>query len=286
MAASLSSAISCRCPARPKPVTSAMAWTPCGEVWVGGGFGGVSVEGHHLVDGGIPVFLGDCALLVGSDEDAGADLLGQDDGVAGLRASGGADQVSGDFSGDGEAVLGFFVDDGVSAGDDGACFADLVGSAAEDVGDDVGGEILGEGGDVEGEEDASAHGVDVGHGVGGGDRAELVGVVDERGEEVEGLDERAIVIDRVDGGVVGARESDEQLGVLGGRELGTEMAQHVSQALGAELGASTAAAGEVGEADGPVVAIGHGAVDSNLKRSVSRVWTDSMIVLEFYGGAA
>ena len=38
-----------------------------GEVGVGSGFGGVSVEGHHLFDGGVPVFLGDGALLVCAD---------------------------------------------------------------------------------------------------------------------------------------------------------------------------------------------------------------------------
>ena len=228
-----------------------------GEVWVGGGFGGIAVEGHHLRDGRVPVVFGDGALLVGSDQDSGADFLGQDDRVSGLCAAGRADQVSGDFAGHSEAELGLFVDDRVSAGDDCAGFSDFVGAASEDVGDDLGRQVLWEGGNVEREENASAHGVDVGHGVGGGDRAELVGVVDERGEEIERLYERAVVVDGVDRGVIGACESDEQLGVLGRRELGTEMAQHVSQALWAELGSSTAAAREVGEADGSVVAIGH-----------------------------
>ena len=58
--------------------------------------------------------------------------------------------------------------------------------------------------------------------------------------------------------------------MLGRWELGTEMAQHVSQAFGAELGASTAAAGEVGEADGSAIAVGHRRMNSSLSRSLSR----------------
>jgi len=44
----------------------------------------------------------------------------------------------------------------------------------------------------------------------------------------------------------------------------------VSQAFRAELGASAAAAGEVGESDGSTVAIGHVRAHSCLSRSLSR----------------
>ena len=49
-------------------------------------------------------------------------------------------------------------------------------------------------------------------------RAERRGVVDERREEVEGEDERAVVVELVDGRVVGGREPDEQVLGLDGHE--------------------------------------------------------------------
>ena len=50
-------------------------------------------------------------------------------------------------------------------------------------------------------------------------------VVDERREEVEREDERGLVVEPVDGGVVGRREPDQQILRLGGHEPGEELLQ-------------------------------------------------------------
>ena len=56
-----------------------------------------------------------------------------------------------------------------------------------------------------------AHRVDVGQGVGGRDPAEVERVIDDRGEEVDGLDERQVVAEREHAGVVGAAEADQHV---------------------------------------------------------------------------
>ena len=57
----------------------------------------------------------------------------------------------------------------------------------------------------------AAHREDVVERVRRRDRAEERRVVDERREEVDGEDERALVVEPVDGGVVGRVEADEQI---------------------------------------------------------------------------
>ena len=90
--------------------------------------------------------------------------------------------------------------------DSGSAFEDLVDGVEAD-------EVGGNGHDVHGGDGATAHGVDVGEGIGGGDLAVEIGVVDDGGEEVECLNERGIIGDTVDGGVIGAGGTDEEIWV-------------------------------------------------------------------------
>ena len=135
----------------------------------------------------------------------------------------------------GEAVLGFFVVNCVSADYEDSGLARLVRAADQDVAEQVFGERDGEADDVERGEGPAAHGVHVAEGVGDGYLAEGVGVVNDGREEVHGLYERGVVVHAIDGGVVAGVDSDEQVGVGDGRKL----AQDLSQVLGAELGRST-----------------------------------------------
>jgi hypothetical protein len=58
----------------------------------------------------------------------------------------------------------------------------------------------------------AAHGIDVADGVGGGDAAEVERVVDDGHEEVGGGDQRLLVVELVDRGVVGGLDAHQQLG--------------------------------------------------------------------------
>ena len=83
-------------------------------------------------------------------------------------------------------------------------FGDFVRTTQEDLVDDVQREFVGgDGHDVHGGDGLSAHGVDVGKGIGGRDLSEEIRVVDNRREEIEGLHDRDLVRDFINGGVVG-----------------------------------------------------------------------------------
>jgi hypothetical protein len=72
----------------------------------------------------------------------------------------------------------------------------------QDAREDVRIQRLREGGDVEREQHLAAHRVDVAQGVGGGDGAEGVRIVDDRRKEIQRLDDRDVVREAIDSSVV------------------------------------------------------------------------------------
>ncbi len=113
-----------------------------------------------------------------------------------------------DEAGDGISELGFFVADAVAA-DHCAIglhhFGEAAGKDAFENGE-VG--FVGEAHEGERGEGPSSHGIDVAKGVGGGDLAEGVGIVDDGREEVDGLNERLVRSELIHSGVVGVIEAD------------------------------------------------------------------------------
>ena len=105
-----------------------------------------------------------------------------------------------------------------------------------------------EGDHVEGDPRRRPHRVDVREGICGRNATEVVGVIDDRGEEVNRLDQRQIGAQPVNGRVVGGIEPDDQ--VRGRGRDGN--ARESRRADGVDL---AGAAGPVGEAREPHVAI-------------------------------
>ena len=99
--------------------------------------------------------------------------------------------------------------------------------------------------DVERGQGPPAHGVDVGQRVGRGDAAEVVGVVDDRREEVDGLHERELVGDPPHRRVVAGRRAHEQLG----RRRRRQAADDRQEGRGRQLASAPGAVGERGERD-------------------------------------
>ncbi len=66
---------------------------------------------------------------------------------------------------------------------------------------------------MEGGERGSAHRIDVGEGVRGGDATPVAWIVDDGCEEVDRLDERQVIRDPVDPGVIRPVDPDEQIRV-------------------------------------------------------------------------
>ena len=112
---------------------------------------------------------------------------------------------------DGKTVLRLGVADRVAAGEDRPGGAHLFVGSGEDGRDEIGSELLREGRDREREERRASHREDVVERVRRRDPAEERGIVDERREEVDGEDERPLVVEPVDGGVVRRIEPDEEI---------------------------------------------------------------------------
>ena len=122
-----------------------------------------------------------------------------------------------------------------------------VGAAAQDRSQRPVAELLERvGHEVQRGERRAAHRVDVGQRVGRGDAPEVVRVVDDRREEVDGRDDRERVRHAVHRGVVGGLVADEQRRVVRARQLREQRMEHARRDLARAAGAVR----EGGEADG------------------------------------
>ncbi|GAA3098408.1 hypothetical protein GCM10017687_06540 [Streptomyces echinatus] len=208
------------------------------------GLGRLPVEGGHGGDGVLEPLSGGLVAVV---EDAGAQRFGQ-----GQRQPGPARVVAqqppgiGD-AGDGHAVLGFRVVDAVSAADVAAGLGGGVEAAAQHLAGEVEREpVAWPGEQVDGEDGPAAHSVHVGQGVGGGDPAPVVGVVDDRREEVGRAHQGGAPVGD-HGRVVAGGEADEERGVAAGERCRGQPRDHGLQFAGRDLAGAAAAVGELRE---------------------------------------
>ena len=233
----------------------------------GSDLGRHAIEPQHASNGTVEHVGARLVVLARRCDDAGAERLGEEQPVAGTEPALDEDPIGMDPSRHAESVLRLVVHDRVATGDDPAGLGDLVGAAAEDLGDDRLWHVSREAGHGEREHHLAPHRVDVRHGVGGGDRAPRVRVVHYRREEIDRLHDRHVGTDPVDGRVVGALEPDEQVrvaGVVGGLDAG----EHLLEISRSHLGSSAGARGVRGEPDLLAARrrVGHDAVKTRAKR--------------------
>ena len=119
----------------------------------------------------------------------------------------------------------------------------------EDLGEHLHRELLGERSDRERKQRSAAHREDVIERIRCCDGTVVAGIVDNRREEVEREDERALVVQPVDGCVVGGGEPNEQVLRLRGDEAREQLLETGRRIL---RGAA-AARGEVCQLDAPGV---------------------------------
>ncbi len=182
----------------------------------------------------------------GLEHDAGAERLREEERVAGLRARLRPDRVRVHRADDREPVLRLRVSDRVPARENRARSPHALVRSGEDVSEHLDRKLLGKRGDRERQERRAAHREDVVQRVRRGDRPEGARVVDERGEEVDGEDDRALVVQPVDRRVVGGIEPDEQILRLRGNKPREQCLESSCRVLGG----ATARAGERRERDG------------------------------------
>ena len=207
--------------------------------------GGVAVQRPHRSDGACELGLAQATPLDALEHEPGSERLRQEDGVAGTGAVLVPDPGRVDGADDGEPVLGLLVADRVPAREQPAGRAHLLVRRREDGSEHLRRQLLREGDDREREQRGSAHGEDVVERVRRCDRPVVGRVVDERREEVEREDQRALVVQAVDRRVVRRREPDQQILRLDRHEP----LQELLEPRGGVLGGAASGRGEVGQPD-------------------------------------
>jgi len=165
--------------------------------------------------------------------------------VSGLRGGVREKPVGTRLAGHAETELQLLVDDGVPADEHRTGLAHLVLPATQDLRQHGVRELAGrEADDRERREWLSTHGEDIGQRIRGGDLSEDIGIVDDRREEIDGLDQREIVAHDEDPRVVEGLppHDDSAVGVH------RHAAQRLGQVTRTQFGGSTSAAREAREA--------------------------------------
>ena len=217
--------------------------------------GGGGVQLDHRGDGPREQRVVRSAALARGDDGAHAERLGEHEHVARPARGVREDPLRVDRPGHREPVLRLVVLDRVAADEYRAGLADHVQAAAEDRRQDLRAELLErEGDDVQRRDGCAAHGVDVRERVGRRDPAEVVGIVDQRREEVDRLHERDVGGQPHHRGIVPRRRSDEQPRVV----LRREAPHDREQVGGRELAAAARPGGERRQRDGGVRVGGEG----------------------------
>ena len=192
----------------------------------------VLVERAHPVDRALELHLAREALLVAGHDQAGSERLRQEERVAGLRAALRPDAVRANGADDCKPVLRLGVANRVSPGEQAAGRAHLLISGGEDLREHLHRQLFRKRRDREREQRDASHCENVVECVGRCDRAVVAGVVDDRREEVEREDERALVVQAVDGRIVRRREPDEEVLRLDGHEAREQLLEARSRVLG------------------------------------------------------
>ena len=178
------------------------------------------VEFEHGFDGGVEGALGRDAVTLRLEDDPRPETLRQEKHVVGPGARLRPDPFRVHRADDGEPVLRLGVADRVAAREDRAGLAHLLVGAGKHLAEHLDRELLGERGDGQREQRPPAHCEHVVQRIRRRDRSERARIVDERREEVDGEDDRALVVEAVDRSVVRGIESDEEVLGLGGDEAG------------------------------------------------------------------
>jgi len=103
----------------------------------------------------------------------------------------------------------------------------------------------GEADDIQGKQRGSSHGVDVAEGVGGGNGAEVIRIIDDGGEKIRCENHRRVVVQPIDRRIVSGFHTHHYGRILGDGQVG----QHFFQVLRPDFAGATQALSEAGQLD-------------------------------------
>jgi hypothetical protein len=150
-------------------------------------------------------------------------------------------------AGDSQAVLGFLIIDTVPAGYDRTGLGDFFGPAAQNLAQDLYAKVVRKGDQIDGKKYPPAHGVNIGQGVGGRDRAEVVGIINNRREEIGRGDNRLFFIQAKYGRIICAIQTDQEVRIIGRFKCLANWFQRLFQLRRSQLRRSTSAGSVCGK---------------------------------------
>ena len=124
-----------------------------------------------------------------------------------------------------ETVLGLRIGNSVPTSHDSAGLCHRINATLEDALAHRSGQVFREGGNRQREHGRPTHGINVGERIHGCDETVIVGVIDNRREEIDGLHQCHVGADLVDRCVIGFAQSDQQIGVMSKPQTGDDIVQ-------------------------------------------------------------
>ena len=183
--------------------------------------GGTLVEVNQRVDAGLHRAGGDPFLQVGVEQHAAAERFGQDQRVALAGPAVAPELVGVHDAQHRESELRFVVLDRMPSGKDRSGLGDLAQCSGDDAVEVFGRQFLRREADqVQADLGYSTHGVDVADGVGRGDLAVLIGIVNRRRDEIGRDHDGDLARQPVDAGVIAGLVADQQVRIIGPGQTG------------------------------------------------------------------
>jgi len=202
-------------------------------------FGGVAIEACHGSDGGLDGAHGGLARFERRGDQAGADRLCKNQGVARLGTYVAPDIFWVDDAGNGVAEFQIIVANRMAADDGAMSLIHLRKTAAENLFQNSGAAVIGESDNRERGNGPATHGVNVTKGIRGGDLAEREWIVGDGREEIDGLHKGEVGGELIHPCVVAGVETNEQIRISRPRQA----AKHGVQKTWTQLGRSTSGLG-------------------------------------------
>ncbi len=206
---------------------------------------GSGIQGRHAPSGDFQDVRRTLVELRGGSHDTRTNWLRKHDPITGLGSGVGRDMGWVDQSGYGESELRFWVFHAMSADESRTCFRNFLRSAPQNFRQFEWVTILDrKTEDIHGSNRLTTHRVDVGKRVGSGYLPEQIGIIEDRGKEIECLHQGESFRETVDSGIISRGKADQKICVDGNAEA----TQDLRELGGPNLRCSTGAANQMGQA--------------------------------------
>jgi hypothetical protein len=180
--------------------------------WAHKRMAGVAIQLHHRLQSGLEITSLDLVAFVSGRDQTCPERLAKNKHVSRLRSAFRHDGIRMNHSRDGKAIFRLFISNCMPTCNNRSCPCGGIRAPAQDFAQYARVEVIGPCYQVNGHEGLTAHGVYVAQGVGGSNRPEGIGIIDDRRKEIRSADDSLGVIDAIHGRVIDGVQPNQQFG--------------------------------------------------------------------------